>query len=441
MKKSFDMEPNKRPLDEQAPRTLQTLQTDHQRFVDAGSRLSQAKLLNNAVRPLILAIEIVDAVIPALHLDLVIFAWLFDHMEKELQQLDLQVAVQCSPSDEDDDRFTWLTAMHQELVAVHSKLQDAEQEYTTTQNQLQFFAFWREQHDTGEDAWNQAAQLLQEALRIISRQVDLLRRNEQDLVRQIEDVSGKGLLGPYQKSLEPVLQANKIQQQVYHGGAFIGNHVHAAMKPTVVNALTQAPVTVVEERCPNLLPEAHTIAGRYRQLIPAYAASSAIFSKSSSVSPEELSSLLVLIEDFLALCRKEIVERQLGHITPKLHLLEQHTLPLMTKLRVRIGLLGEHGAESIHSTFNNYESDLKNIPLTSQRLKTIADQHLLSCVTDEGFTAVTQFQVRDFLTELIILLLVPFLKILTFWHFHVSLLMAAEISNFKQNTTILLYYG
>ena len=63
---------------------------------------------------------------------------------------------------------------------------------------------------------------------------------------------------------------------------------------------------------------------------------------------------------------------------------------------------------------------LKNIPLASQRLKTIGDQHLLSCVTDtrnlrpirvpkkEGFTAVTQFHGRDFLMELIVLLLLPF---------------------------------
>ena len=127
---------------------------------------------------------------------------------------------------------------------------------------------------------------------------------------------------------------------------------------------------------------AHTIAGRYRQLISGYAACSAIFSKTSSVSHEELSSLSVLIDDFFTLCRKEIVERQLGHITPKLYLLEQHTLPLMTKLGVGIGLLGEHRSESIHSTFNTYESDFENIPLSSQRLKTIADQHLLSCVTD-----------------------------------------------------------
>ena len=107
------------------PRTLQTLQTDHQRFVDAGSRLSQAQLFNNAVRPLMLPIEIVNAVIPALHLDLGIFAWLFDHMEKELQQLDLQVAVHYAPSNEDDDRFT---DMHQEIATVRSKLHDSEQE-------------------------------------------------------------------------------------------------------------------------------------------------------------------------------------------------------------------------------------------------------------------------------------------------------------------------
>ena len=44
-----------------------------------------------------------------------------------------------------------------------------------------------------------------------SRQtIIMVRRYEQDLVRQIEDVSSKGLLGPCQKPLEPILQANKI---------------------------------------------------------------------------------------------------------------------------------------------------------------------------------------------------------------------------------------
>ena len=76
---------------------------------DHGS--AKQKLFKNAIQPLILPIEIVDAVIPALHLDLAIFAWLFDHTEKELQQLDLQVAVHCAPSNEDDDQFTLLTDM------------------------------------------------------------------------------------------------------------------------------------------------------------------------------------------------------------------------------------------------------------------------------------------------------------------------------------------
>ena len=45
----------------------------------------------------------------------------------------------------------------------------------------------------------------------------------------------------------------------------------------------------------------------------------------------------------------------IGNITPKLHLPEEHVVPLMEVLDVGVGLLGEHGAESIHSTFNNYE--------------------------------------------------------------------------------------
>ena len=39
-------------------------------------------------------------------------------------------------------------------------------------------------------------------------------------------------------------------------------------------------------------------------------------------------------------------------ITPKLHLLEDHILEFMRKWRVGFGLLGEQGAESIHTVYN-----------------------------------------------------------------------------------------
>ncbi len=39
-------------------------------------------------------------------------------------------------------------------------------------------------------------------------------------------------------------------------------------------------------------------------------------------------------------------------ITPKLHMLEDHTIPFLKKWGVGLGFLGERGAESIHARFN-----------------------------------------------------------------------------------------
>ena len=41
-----------------------------------------------------------------------------------------------------------------------------------------------------------------------------------------------------------------------------------------------------------------------------------------------------------------------GHITPKLHLLESHTVPSARRFSVGLGLLAEHASKSIHACFN-----------------------------------------------------------------------------------------
>ena len=60
--------------------------------------------------------------------------------------------------------------------------------------------------------------------------------------------------------------------------------------------------------------------------------------------------------------REEIVARRLGNITPELHLLKEHTVPLIRKLHVGLGLLAKQGAESLHSNFNTLSEVFKNIP-------------------------------------------------------------------------------
>ena len=118
-------------------------------------------------------------------------------------------------------------------------------------------------------------------------------------------------------------------------------------------------------------------------LLTRYAACRKTFSHCNPVDDAELSELEDNVAIFLSMCRREVVSRNLGHISPKLHLLEHHTAPLMRRLRIGLGLLGEQGAESLHSSFNSLQSKFKNIPGELLRLKSVADQHLLT-TTDEA---------------------------------------------------------
>ena len=39
--------------------------------------------------------------------------------------------------------------------------------------------------------------------------------------------------GPFVKGVEAVLQSLNVQRQQYHGGAFIGNHVHKVLQVSI----------------------------------------------------------------------------------------------------------------------------------------------------------------------------------------------------------------
>ena len=58
--------------------------------------------------------------------------------------------------------------------------------------------------------------------------------------------------------------------------------------------------------------------------------------------------------------RTDIVQRQQKTITPKLHLLEAHTVSCMSRFGVALGARGEQGGESIHHNFNKLHASLSN---------------------------------------------------------------------------------
>ena len=62
-------------------------------------------------------------------------------------------------------------------------------------------------------------------------------------------------------------------------------------------------------------------------------------------------------------------------ITPKLHLLEDHMIDFLKCWRVGLGLLGEQGAESIHTVYNSLKRTYANVYDHEERLHLVTMEH------------------------------------------------------------------
>lgn len=189
--------------------------------------------------------------------------------------------------------------------------------------------------------------------------------------------------GPCESTVDPVLQRYNIKRQKYFGGAFVGNHVHHALQRNVTHELCHAHVAIISDRYPDLLPAALTIAERYSKLMTQYADCRAIFSSSAKVDGVKLADLGGKIEAFMVTARAEIVGRSLGHITPKLHLLERHVVTSIRRFGVGLGMLGEQGGESIHAEFNDLSTTFAHVVRDLDRLHMVVKQHCLSTLPQQ----------------------------------------------------------
>ena len=64
-------------------------------------------------------------------------------------------------------------------------------------------------------------------------------------------------------------------------------------------------------------------------------------------------------------------------VLPKMHLLEDHTIPWMRRWHLGAGLMGEHGSESIHSHIVHLERTYCGVPNALDRLKYIFNEYSL----------------------------------------------------------------
>lgn len=214
-----------------------------------------------------------------------------------------------------------------------------------------------------------------------------LEKAKADLDRVLTEKSKE--CGPCLSSLEGVLQTFNIKRQAYDSGAFVGNHIHRALKADVVPTLTSAPASVVSSKVSHLsqstaaqqiVQSSRSIQQRYSTLFTQYAACRTVFSSKDILTPDAQEEFDKAVNVFLRSCRQEITSQKIGNITPKLHLLEAHVGQSMKHFGMALGLLGEQGMESIHAEFNTLDSRFSAIPSTLKRLTTCAEQHLIAAL-------------------------------------------------------------
>ena len=284
-KKAMDVPSSQRTDLDQSPRTLDTMHSNWTAFTSAGSNISNAKQFNNVIRQPILPIPVANAVVPALHLDLGIYSLLFDVFLRDVRELDEKMAALTATSPSDSQLFSQLAALHAKHRQCVNDADEKAERASTLQQALNYLALHAHRQGVTGSNLEHVCATTQAQWKQASDDAARLTAEADSILTQINGITkDKELCGPCESTVEPVLQKHNIQRQAYHGGAFIGNHVHRALTEDVVKALTTAPLAIINERCPSLAPDATAVAERHAKLMTTYRLCTSAFSHCNKVS-------------------------------------------------------------------------------------------------------------------------------------------------------------
>ena len=162
-----------------------------------------------------------------------------------------------------------------------------------------------------------------------------------------------------------------------------------------INTLCLAITNTADQRCVELLGRAEETASKFKKALSLFEKCHRVYSSSAHLSDTDIHELgdyniiIILdtqnnnvcthllfpeskIEEFLHYYRSTFPA---ASITPKLHLMEDHIVPFVQKWRVGFGLMGEQGAESIHTVYNQLKRRYANIHNREDQLRQVTLEH------------------------------------------------------------------
>ncbi|XP_070544697.1 uncharacterized protein [Ptychodera flava] len=179
------------------------------------------------------------------------------------------------------------------------------------------------------------------------------------------------------QTLDKTLQRMNVKRQAYHGKSFVGNHVHKCLQEGNIDLLTNAAIEEVKLVSPAYQDEVTTICTKYNKLMKMFAKCHAGYSKCDYMESEEINELENNIDCLMAFYREEFPS---ARVSPKMHILEDHTVPWIRRWGFGCGFHGEQGGEHVHSDLNNIRYNIRGLR---------DDLEIARCLMKEHWTQVS----------------------------------------------------
>ncbi|XP_070550088.1 uncharacterized protein [Ptychodera flava] len=199
---------------------------------------------------------------------------------------------------------------------------------------------------------------------------------EDDIAKLQKKIDPSGTLNLVQ-SLDKTLQRMNVKRQAYNGKSFVGNHVHKCLQDGNIDMLTNAVIEEVKAVSPEYQDEATTICTKFNKLLKMFAKCHAGYSKCDYMEAEEIKELETNIDCLMAFYREQFPNAK---VSPKMHILEDHTVPWIQKWGFGCGFHGEQGGEHVHADLNNIRYNVRGLK---------DDLEITKCVMKEHWTQVS----------------------------------------------------
>nr|XP_047131745.1 uncharacterized protein LOC124810629 isoform X1 [Hydra vulgaris]XP_047131746.1 uncharacterized protein LOC124810629 isoform X1 [Hydra vulgaris]XP_047131747.1 uncharacterized protein LOC124810629 isoform X1 [Hydra vulgaris] len=349
-------------------RTLETLDTDLQKFIQKGPIPKLAKYCNNVIDSPLFNIPLTQVGISLLHISLGIYLKFFNMLEDGCHLIDIKIAAKMCLKNQTVNNKSF-----DEYIVIQLRIYEKEKAISEYCEKITLI------HEAMSIQVLRSPENKEYLYEIFHPRVVHFMKKKNAKIIELEELKTKTFEkshGPLVKKLDEVLCGLNVQRQAYHGKRFIGNYVHKVLKLNSVLDLCNSIPKIVSDLGfidTDVFIEAKALSEKFVELFSKYAICYNFMNSSEIINNNPLLELVGAIGKLISYFRKTWPNES---ITPKMHLLESHCADFIRNWGLGLDIYGEQGLESMHVEFNSMNSTFCHMK-GKQRLESILSNHYI----------------------------------------------------------------